>query len=61
MEDSYISNIQDDDQLLDSELLEKMHKLETENENMKLQLSEAEKKILEQKHEIESMQIELSI
>ena len=42
MEDSYISNIQDDDQILDSEMIENMHKMETENENLKNQLSESE-------------------
>ena len=38
MEDSYISNIQEDDQILDSDLLEKIHQLEAENETLKLKL-----------------------
>ena len=60
MEDSYISNIQDDDQILDSEMIENMHKMETENENLKNQLSESEQKILDLEHEIETMKIEIS-
>ena len=60
MEDSYISNIQEDDQILDSDLLEKIHQLETENESLKLKLSEGDKKIISQKHQIENMEIEFS-
>ena len=44
MEDSYISNIQEDDQILDSDSIEKIHQLETQIESLKLQLSESEKK-----------------
>ena len=60
MEDSYISNIQEDDQILDSDLLEKIHQLEAENETLKLKLSEGDKKIISQKHQIENMEIEFS-
>jgi len=60
MEDSYISNIQEDDQILDSDLLEKIHQLETENESLKLKLSEEDKKMISQKHQIENMEIEFS-
>ena len=60
MEDSYISNIQEDDQILDSDLIEKIHQLETQNDSLKLQLSESEKKIISQKHQIENMEIEFS-
>ena len=60
MEDSYISNIQEDDQILDSDSIEKIHQLETQIESLKLQLSESEKKIISQKHQIENMEIELS-
>ncbi len=60
MEDSYISNIQEDDQILDSDSIEKIHQLETQIESLKLQLSESEKKIISQKHQIENMEIEFS-
>ena len=60
MEDSYISNIQEDDQILDSDLLEKIHQLETENESLKLKLSEEDKKMISQRHQIENMEIEFS-
>ena len=60
MEDNYITNIQEDDQLLDSDLAEKIHQLEAENESLKIQSSESSKKIMTQKHELENMEIELS-
>ena len=60
MEDSYISNIHEDDQILESEYLEKIHKLESEIDSLKLKLAESDKKIITQKHQIENMEIELS-
>jgi len=59
MEDSYISNIHEDDQILESEYLEKIHKLEAENDSLKLKLAESDKTIITQKHQIENIEIEL--
>ena len=60
MEDSYISNIHEDEQILESEYLEKIHKLEAENDSLKLKLAESDKTIITQKHQIENIEIELS-
>ena len=59
MEDSYISNIHEDDQILESDYYEKISQLEKENNSLKLQLAESDKKILTQKHNIENIEIEL--
>ena len=59
MEDSYISNIHDDEQILESDYVEKILELERENDSLKLQLAESDKKIITQKHHIENMEIEL--
>ena len=60
MEDSYISNIHEDDQILESDYLEKIHQLETENDSLKIKLAELDKTIITQKHQIENMEIEFS-
>ena len=60
MEDSYISNIHEDDQILESDFYEKISQLEKENDSLKLKLAESDKKIITQKHQIENIVIELS-
>ena len=46
MEDSYISNIHEDDQILESDFYEKISQLEKENDSLKLKLAESDKKII---------------
>ena len=60
MQYSYISNIHEDDQILESDYLEKIHQLETENDSLKIKLAELDKTIITQKHQIENMEIEFS-
>ena len=58
MEDSYLSNIGNEMDNIDLEILDKINQLEIDNEKLKIEIKELKKENLEQKHRIQDLVIE---
>ena len=58
MENKYITNIGEDFDQMDLELIEKINELETENKKNKQYIKELKKENIEQKHRIQDLEIE---
>ena len=58
MEDNYLSNIGNDMDNLDLEMLDKINQLEIDNEKYKIEIKDLKKENLDQKHRIQDLEIE---